>query len=142
MASTLYGFCRFGGQDGSRLLSQCSTFRWMSLTAMARVPHPVRPKLPIWLQGTLILYTNRDLVIPACQSRTPWTGGSTSYAGLQKAYDCIGSFRFYKLQKKPVQSGPGECCPKKVKKKSLVFFWYSCHYVKIRHNSYMFWKSL
>ena len=70
-------------------LPQCSTIKWMSLTARWRVPHPVRPKPPIWLQGTLILSINRDLVIPDCQSRTSWTGDSTSYAGLQKAYDCI-----------------------------------------------------
>ena len=26
-----------------RVLSQCSINRWMSLTALARVPHPARP---------------------------------------------------------------------------------------------------
>ena len=46
------------------------------LTAMARLPHPVRPKLTLWLQGALILVAARDLVIPECQSRTPkdWVG--------------------------------------------------------------------
>ena len=61
-------------------LSQCSTNQWMSLTAHCRVPHPVRPNSLLWLQGTLILETSRDLVIPDCQSRARWTGVTTCYA--------------------------------------------------------------
>ena len=41
---------------------------------------PVRPNSLLWLQGTLILETSGDLVIPDCQSRAPWTGVTTCYA--------------------------------------------------------------
>ncbi|MEJ2488072.1 MAG: hypothetical protein ACWGNI_01275 [Desulfobacterales bacterium] len=44
---------------------------------------PVRPNSLLWLQGTLILETSRDLVIPDCQSRAPWTGVTTGYAELR-----------------------------------------------------------
>ena len=45
---------------------------------------PCPPELLIlWLQGTLILETSRDLVIPDCQSRAPWTGVTTGYAELR-----------------------------------------------------------
>jgi len=67
----------------------------------------------------------RDLVLPDCQSRTPWTWVSTSYAGLQKAYVCNRYFRFNKIQKKPAQSWQAECCQKKSEKKCLTIFWYS-----------------
>ncbi|MCJ7542484.1 MAG: hypothetical protein MUO88_22775 [Desulfobacterales bacterium] len=41
---------------------------------------PCPPELFIMAQGTLILETSRDLVIPACQSRALWTGFTTCYA--------------------------------------------------------------
>ena len=58
------------------------------------------PSEPLWLQGTLILDKPRDLVIPDCQSRTPWAGVTTGYAELQRSMTVSLLFGFTKAQKK------------------------------------------
>ena len=58
------------------------------------------PSEPLWLQGTLILEKPRDLVIPDCQSRTPWTGGNHRLRRTAKVDDCKLSLRFHKSSKK------------------------------------------
>jgi hypothetical protein len=57
----------------------------------------------LWLQGTLILDKPRDLVIPDCQGRTSWAGGTTGYAELQRSMTVSShlSLRFHINLKKP-----------------------------------------
>jgi hypothetical protein len=71
----------------------------MSLTALARVPHPVRPNLKLWLQGALILESPGGLVIPACQIRALWAGFTTGYAGLRISKTAIVQPGSTKLKK-------------------------------------------
>ena len=52
------------------------------------------PSKPLWLQGTLILDRTEDLVIPACQSRTPWAGETTGDAELQGSITMSFHFGF------------------------------------------------
>ena len=99
------------------------------------------PSEPLWLQGTLILDKPRDLVIPDCQCRTPWTGGNHRLRRTAKVDDCKLSPRFHTILKKPGYTGTGECCLKRWAKKELNFFWYSCQYLKFDRSIDMIWRS-
>ena len=85
------------------------------------------PSEPLWLQGTLILERPGDLVIPDCQSRTPWAGVTTGYAELQNSMTVTLTSVSCKTQENRAKTGMEECCLKRWVKKELNSFWYSCH---------------
>ena len=84
------------------------------------------PSEPLWLQGTLILERPGDLVIPDCQSRTPWAGVTTGYAELQNSMTVTLTSVSCKTQENRAKTGMEECCLKRWVKKELNSFWYSC----------------
>ena len=67
----------FGGQDGYVIPVAVLHKQMDVIDGSLQSATPVRPNSLLWLQGTLILETSRDLVIPACQSRVLWTGVTT-----------------------------------------------------------------
>ena len=117
-------FLWFGGQDGFRYQSLCSISEWMSWTACWRVPHPVRPKNQLWLQGTLILEMSRDLVIPVCQNRACGQGLPPVRLNFEHL-ELQWWNRFNKTWKNRHGSVQGKCCQKIREIFCLTLFWYS-----------------
>jgi hypothetical protein len=99
------------------------------------------PSEPLWLQGTLILERPGDLVIPDCQSRTPWAGVTTGYAELQNSMTVTLTSVSCKTQENRAKTGMEECCLKRWVKKELNSFWYSCQDVKFGESLGMMWRS-
>ena len=97
------------------------------------------PSEPLWLQGTLILERPGDLVIPDCQSRTPWAGVTTGYAELQNSMTVTLTSVSCKTQENRAKTGMEECCLKRWVKKELNSFWYSCHYLNFPKPLDMIW---